>query len=164
MMGRYYCNEAYKHGEQLPYSKLNDKAVKDARIKYCNGIKGISELAEDNNVAYDTMYKVIRGMTWKHVSMPFKMIEMLEQVPPGKCNVQRNYKRGVLPKNTLLTNKQANRIRYLFSVRKLPISAIAESYYVRYDVVYKIVYGYTFSNAGGPVAKKSYARGESATC
>jgi hypothetical protein len=163
MIGRYYYNEACKHGEQLPWSKLNNKAVIAARLKYCNGKKGITELAALNHVNYNTMYKVIHGMTWKHLPMPEKM-DTIDQVPPGKNNVKRNYKRGILPKNTLLTKKQANRIRYLFTVRRLAISVIAERYGVRYDVVYKIVYGYTFCDAGGPIAMKSYARGESATC
>jgi hypothetical protein len=158
MIGHY--NKDRKRGVQLPFSKLNDEKVIAARIKYCNGEKRIIELAREYHVHYKTIHQIVKGYTWKHIPMP----KITEQIQPGECNIKIENKRGVLPKTALLTDKQANSIRYLFSVRRLPIKIIAESYRVRYDVIYKIVYGYTYNEAGGPIAKKNYARGELAIC
>jgi predicted DNA-binding protein YlxM (UPF0122 family) len=168
MISKFYYNPACKHGEQLPWSKLNSKSVYAARIRYYNGQKSIRELAEKYDVDYQTMLQAVRGHTWKHVMMPKKMLEIIEGIPPGNfargVDLKRTYKRGILPKNTLLTDKQANRIRYLYSMRDVGISVLAEKYGVKYDVIYKIVHGWTYQDAGGPVAKKNYGRGESATC
>jgi predicted DNA-binding protein YlxM (UPF0122 family) len=171
MIGKYYYNSSKPRGEQLPWSVLTENIVKDARLKYYNHEYNIGQIAKMYDINYGTMMKAIRGLTWKHVFMPAEMIKEKNNIPVGSSNIEWKHKRGLLPKNSLLTNKQANNIRYLFSVRHIPISVIKESYGVRYDVIYKIVYGYTFCNAGGPIAEKSYNKsqklfsgGELATC
>ena len=54
----------YKHGEQIPYSKLTQKQVNDIRREYKNK-KSSRYLGKKYGVNKSTILRIINGLTWK---------------------------------------------------------------------------------------------------
>lgn len=63
-----YSKGRHIFGVTSPKSKLNDEKVREIRRKYIRGVRGYHRLGREYGVSYDTISKIIKGYTWKHVS------------------------------------------------------------------------------------------------
>ena len=57
----------YAHGEDTAYAKLTDGKVLDIRAKCDSGEYTRKELAAIHGVDVNTIHKIIRRKTWKHL-------------------------------------------------------------------------------------------------
>ncbi len=54
-------------GERHANSKLNRKDVLEIRRRYIKGCAGQKKLAKEYCVTRNTIYKIVKGITWKHI-------------------------------------------------------------------------------------------------
>lgn len=60
--------ERIARGEALPFSKLTEKAVREIRAHYARGGISMGALGRKYGVNQPAIMKVLRRLTWKHVS------------------------------------------------------------------------------------------------
>lgn len=60
-------NPTFQIGEHNSNCKLNEDDVRTIRKEYDEGKKSLSKIASDYKVARQTIHKIVKRWTWKHV-------------------------------------------------------------------------------------------------
>jgi len=57
----------HRHGENAIGVILNEEKVKNIRIEYIPKVTSMQNLADKHNVSNGAIFKIIHGVTWKHI-------------------------------------------------------------------------------------------------
>jgi Mor family transcriptional regulator len=159
--------KTYRHLNLAPLPTEQERRLTDEEAvalyeKYRDGTASIRELADEYNISFAPVQKLLRGKTYRHLNLepvirekpepkakplkapkPVKVKEVKEPKPPKPKREPKPAKikphKPVMPEIKELTKEEARMIRYLHRYENYTMEQLAVSFYQKITTIKKIL-------------------------